>query len=134
MSPIEIVNKMLDQDAFSQWLGIELLEIQKGKCILRMKLRNEMTNGFLIAHGGICYALADSCLAFAANSYGNQALSLETSISHFKPVKVNDELIAKTHERHRSRKTALYDVEVFNQEKELVALFKGTVYITEKIW
>ena len=76
----KVVNKMIDSDSFSKWLGIEVLEITEGYCKLRMKVRKEMTNGFFIAHGGICYSLADSALAFAANSDGTQALSIETCL------------------------------------------------------
>ena len=78
---------MISGDAFSQWLGIEVLKISEGKCTLQMIVRDEMTNGFNIAHGGIAYSLADSALAFAANSDGIQSLSIETSISHTKKVK-----------------------------------------------
>lgn len=72
----KVVNKMMDGDAFSKWLGIKVLEISKGYCQLQMQVRKEMTNGFFIAHGGICYSLADSALAFAANSDGTQSLSI----------------------------------------------------------
>ena len=82
----KVVDKMMSGDAFSQWLGIEILEIYEGFCKLRMTVRDEMTNGFNIAHGGIAYSLADSCLAFAANSDGVQSVSVETSISHTKKV------------------------------------------------
>ena len=78
----KVVNKMINGDAFSQWLGIKVLEINEGNCTLEMTVRDEMTNGFNIAHGGIAYSLADSALAFAANSYGVQSMSIETSISH----------------------------------------------------
>ena len=76
----KVVDKMISGDAFSQWLGIEVLEITEGFCKLKMTVRDEMTNGFNIAHGGIAYSLADSCLAFAANADGIQAVSIETSI------------------------------------------------------
>lgn len=63
---------MLNHDSFSNWLGIELVEISEGYCRLKMKVRQEMTNGFNIAHGGIAYSLADSALAFASNSHGKK--------------------------------------------------------------
>ena len=68
--PQAIVNKMFDQDAFSQWLGIEIVDVSDGYCQLKMTVRNDMLNGFKIAHGGIAYSLADSALAFASNSNG----------------------------------------------------------------
>ena len=69
----KVIDKMISEDSFSQWLGIEVLEITEGFCKLKMTIRDEMTNGFNIAHGGISYSLADSALAFAANSDGIQS-------------------------------------------------------------
>ena len=83
----KIVDKMFNQDAFSQWLGIEIVDLSKGYCKLKMKVRGEMLNGFHIAHGGIAYSLADSALAFASNSNGKKSLSVETSISHAVAIK-----------------------------------------------
>ena len=69
----KIVDKMYQNDAFSQWLGIEVVEVKDGYCKLNMTVRKEMLNGFQIAHGGIAYSLADSALAFASNSHGRKS-------------------------------------------------------------
>ena len=130
----KVVDKMISGDAFSQWLGIKVLEITEGFCKLKMTVRNEMTNGFNIAHGGIAYSLADSCMAFAANADGIQAVSIETSISHTKKVASGDTLIATTKEMNKSIKTALYYITITNQDNLEVAHFKGTVYRTGKEW
>ena len=129
-----VVDKMINGDAFSQWLGIEVLEITIGFCKLQMKVRKEMINGFDIAHGGIAYSLADSCLAFAANSSGIQALSIETSISHTQKVISGDMLTATAKEINKSTKTGLYYITITNQNNIEVAHFKGTVYRTKKEW
>ena len=130
----KVIEKMMSGDAFSQWLGIELLESAPGFCKIQLKVREEMTNGFNIAHGGISYSLADSCLAFAANSYGTQSVSIETSISHFKKVESGDLLIATSKELNKSKKTALYSITISNQDNIEIAHFKGTVYRTGKEW
>ena len=130
----KVVDKMISGDAFSQWLGIEVLEITEGFCKLKMTVRDEMTNGFNIAHGGIAYSLADSCLAFSANANGIQAVSIETSISHTKKVASGDTLIATSKEMNKSSKTALYYITITNQDNLEVAHFKGTVYRTGKEW
>jgi acyl-CoA thioesterase len=125
---------MYDNDPFSIWLGIERVVVEAGKCVLRMTVRIEMLNGFAIAHGGITYSLADSCLAFASNSHGVQSVSLETSISHTRPVKEGDVLTATSEEKNLSRSIGVYYITVTNQRAEEVALFKGTVYRTGKAW
>ena len=129
-----VVDKMINGDAFSQWLGIKVIEISEGKCTLEMTVRDEMNNGFNIAHGGFAYSLADSDLAFAANSYGIQSMSIETSISHTKKVKSGDVLKAITKEVNKSKKTAIYYITITNQENMEIAHFKGTVYRTDREW
>ena len=130
----KVVDKMINGDAFSKWLGIKVLEITEGSCKLKMTVRKEMTNGFKIAHGGIAYSLADSCLAFAANADGLQAVSIETSISHTKKVTSGDTLTANSKQINKSSKTALYYITITNQNNQEVAHFKGTVFRTEKEW
>ncbi|MBC8474255.1 MAG: hotdog fold thioesterase [Bacteroidetes bacterium] len=130
----KVVEKMITGDAFSQWLGIEILEITKGYCKLKMIVRKEMTNGFDIAHGGISYSLADSALAFAANSDGIQSLSVETSIAHTKKVMSGDTLIAETQEVSKNDKSAIYNINITNQDNIEVAHFKGKVYRTKREW
>jgi len=130
----KVVSKMFDSDWFSQWLGIERVEVKTGRSVLRMKVRKEMLNGFAIAHGGITYSLADSALAFASNSHGRMAVSIETSISHTLQVKENDMLTAVAEEVSLSNKIGIYNITVTNQENKKVAMFKGTVYRTSKDW
>lgn len=129
-----VVARMYGNDPFSIWLGIERVKVAPGACILRLTLREEMLNGFAIAHGGISYSLADSCLAFASNSHGIQAVSVETSISHTKPVKYADVLTASAQELSLSNRFGIYHITVTNQRNEVVALFKGTVFRTGKAW
>jgi acyl-CoA thioesterase len=132
--PTRVVDRMYNNDLFSQWLGIERVEDGAGSSVLRMTVRKEMLNGFDIAHGGITYSLADSALAFASNGHGIQSVSIETSISHTKPVKEGDILTAKAIEKNLTTKIGVYEIVVTNQKEETVALFKGTVYRTGKEW
>lgn len=133
-SASEIVNLMMNKDEFSSWMDIKIENIEKGKCSLSCHIRQEMLNGFSIAHGGIAYSIADSTLAFAANSYGLQSFSIETSISHLVKVQQGDVLKSNSIEIHRGNKTAIYQIEVFNQNKIMVAIMKGTVYISKIVW
>ncbi len=132
--PQKIVNKMFDKDAFSQFLGIEIIDVSEGYCKLKMKLRKEMINGFNIANLVISYSLADSALAFASNSHGRKSLSVETSISHMVSIKAGDMLTAMTKELSRSDKIGVYLITITNDENQEIANFKGTVYRTSQNW
>lgn len=128
----KVAAKMLEQDGFSRWLGIEVIEIKPGYSKLKMKIRKEMLNGFQICHGGITFSLADSALAFASNSYGRISVALETSIAFSAPVYEGDELIAVAEEQSKGNNIAVYNVTVTNQAGVKVGIFRGTVYRTKK--
>ena len=132
--PSKIVDKMYENDAFSKWFGINRIEDGAGKSVLQMTVRKEMLNGFDIVHGGITYSLADSALAFASNGHGRKSVSVETSISHTEACKEDDVLTTHTEEMSLSKKIGIYQITITNQHNKTVALFKGTVYITDKNW
>lgn len=133
-SPSEIVDLMFNNDAFSQWLGIERIKDSLGGSHIKMQIRKEMCNGFEIAHGGISFSFADSAFAFACNSHGLKAVSIETSISHVAPLHAGDWIEAIAVKKHSSRKIGVYEVEVRKLDGTIVGLFKGTCYNTSKEW
>lgn len=130
--PEAVFNRMYRLDGFSQWLGIEPILVEEGHCILKMTVRKEMLNGFDVAHGGISYSLADSAFAFSCNSYNRISLSIETSISHNKAIREHDVLIAESKLITQSNKIGTFQVIVKNQKEEIVAVFKGICYRTDK--
>ena len=132
MSPDKIVNEMMSNDLFSKWLGIEIISIKRGYCKLSSKIFEDMTNGFDLAHGGICYSLADSCFAFAANSLGKISLTKSAEISYIKKVELKDTIFAVCEQNQKN--SNLFTVNMFNQKKEEIAVFKGIAHFTNKDW
>ncbi len=123
---------MMQHDLFSQWLGIEVLEINAGYSKIKMTVRPEMVNGFGIVHGGIAFSLADSAFAFACNNRNVLSVALDTAINFLKPVHVGDVLIAEAKELHNGKSTGLYHITITNQHEHSVAVFKGTCFRTNK--
>lgn len=127
-----VVAGMMANDAFSRWLGLEVVEVQPSAATVRMTVRSEMVNGFGVCHGGITFAVADSALAFASNTHGNVTVSIENAISYPAPVHVGDVLTARAVEESRTERLAFYRVTVEDQRGATVALFRGTVYRTKR--
>ncbi len=127
-----VYQKMMSTDYYSQWLGIESVEHREGYCKIKMQVRKEMLNGFNIVHGGVSFGLADSCLAFAANSYNVLSVTLDGFITYPNSGKEGDILFAEAIEKSNNRKTAMYDVTVKNQEGLPIALYRATVYRTKR--
>ena len=128
----KVVEHVMQHDLFSQWLGIEILEIKEGYSKIKMTVRPEMMNGLGIVHGGIAFSLADSCFAFACNNRNILSVALDTSINFIKPVHPGDTLTAEAKELHNGKSTGLYHITISNQNSHAVALFKGTCFRTNK--
>lgn len=127
-----VVSTMIASDAFSRWLGIEVLEIAPRRSTCRLTVREEMVNGFGVTHGGIAFSLADSAFAFACNTHGLVTVSIENSITYPAPIAVGDVLTAVAKEDAASGKLSYYSAEVTNQRGEVVALFRGTAFKTAR--
>jgi len=128
----KVVDKMMDHDAFSQWMDVKVLDIKEGYSKIQMTIRKEMVNGFGIVHGGLPFSLADSAFAFACNNRNNLSVALDVTITFTKAVNVGDTLTAEAKEVHNGRSTGVYLITVANQKNEQVALFKGTCFRTGK--
>jgi len=127
-----VVSHMMENDFFSQWMGVEVMEVKEGYSKIRMTIRKEMVNGFGIVHGGLPFSLADSAFAFACNNRNNLSVALDVTITFMKAVNVGDVLTAEAKEIHNGKSTGVYLIQVTNQRNEQVALFKGTCFRTGK--
>lgn len=125
---------MFDNDPFSRWMGMELVEIGSGTCALRMTVREEMLNGFGVAHGGITFALADSAFAFACNSHGRYAVSVHCTIEHVAPVRAGDVLTATATEENLGNSLSNYAIRVARADGTPVAFFRGVAYRKQRVW
>ena len=116
---------MLANDRSSQAMGISIEIVEPGKAVARMRVRDDMLNGFSVIHGGLTFALADTAFAFACNSYNQQSFAAAAQIEFLRPAVAADVLTATASEDYRGRRSGYYTVEVRNQRDELVALFRG---------
>ena len=127
-----VVERMLARDEYSKWLGIELVEVKAQRAVIRMTVREEMVNGFGVAHGGIVFGLADSAHAFATNSNGEISVAVECNIGYPAAIRVGDLLTATAVEQTTTNRLAFCEVTVVNQYGTTVGHFRGTAYRTQK--
>ena len=127
-----VLARMLEKDNFTRWLGIVIDEHGIGYCKLHYTISDDMLNGFGTVHGGIIFSAADSAFAFACNSRGVLTVALDVNICYIRPCKTGDTLYVEAKEIHSGNRTGFYNVTTTNEEGAIVAVFKGTAYITGK--
>lgn len=129
MDKLEIAQQcadtMMANDRSSQALGISIEIPKAGQAIARMRVREDMVNGFDVLHGGLTFALADTAFAFACNAYDELTVAASANIEFLRPAMLGDDLTASATEDYRGRRSGYYSVEVHNQRGELIALFRG---------
>ena len=119
---------MLKNDAATQGLGMNVLQIGPGRATLTMSVRADMLNGHAICHGGFISTLADSAFAFACNSYDELTVASGFAIDFLAPARKGDLLTARCVEVSKSGRTGVYDTDVLNQREERIAIFRGRSY------
>ena len=124
-------HRILAKDWATQWLGVEVLNLAPGYAKTRMRLREEMLNGFGIAHGGMIFSLADTTFALACNDAAGDGSTVTVAqgvdISFLSPAPAGAALIAEGRELATTGRSGLYDVTVTREGEEggVVALFRG---------
>lgn len=117
--------KMWSGDKASKALGMKIEIRSAGAATARMRVREDMVNGFDVCHGGMLFALADTAFAFACNAYDRVSFAASASIEFLRPAVLGDELSATAEEEYRGSRSGYYVVRVENDVGELVALFRG---------
>jgi len=62
---------MMQRDLASAALGMVVERDEPGLAVVSMLVRDDMTNGFRITHGGLVFTLADTAFAIACNEDDN---------------------------------------------------------------
>lgn len=123
--------EMWRTDAASQGLGMQLVAVGPGTATLQMTIRDDMVNGWSIAHGGFITALADSAFAVACNSHGVVTVAASIDVTFLAPAHRGDVLVATATERVRSGRNGIYDVDV-TRDGEVIATLRGRSRATSR--
>ena len=116
-----------DADHFARHSGIEVVEISTGYAKVKMMIAQYHLNGVGMVHGGAIFTLADFAFAAASNSHGRIAVGINASIAYIKAVKAGV-LVAEAQEVSLNSKLGNYTVNIFDENKDLIAVFQGTAY------
>lgn len=116
---------MLAGDNATKHLKMELVHITEGEAHLTMPVQGFMLNGHKTCHGGYIFTLADSAFAFACNSYNQRTVAASCHITFVAPAFEGDILKATALEQSRTGRSGVYDATVYNQNNDVIALFRG---------
>jgi acyl-CoA thioesterase len=131
---------MLRRDLASAALGMVVERDEPGESVVSMRVREDMTNGFAITHGGMVFALADTAFAMACNELVSGGTGTDdgvtvaagADISFLKATHAGQTLTAHARRRTVSGRTGLYDVTITDETGDVVAEFRGRSLSTRR--
>lgn len=124
----EAIRRKVKEEPFARKMNLELVALDKGYSLVRMKFTPDMENIFGMAHGGAIFALIDEAFETASNSHGTVAVALNMNVTYLAPPSPGEMLSAEAKEVNKTNRTANYYITVKNQEDKLLATCQALVY------
>ena len=127
-----MVRPMMQRDQASAALGMVVEVDEPGRSVVSMRVREDMTNGFAITHGGLVFALADTAFAIACNEDERVTVAAGADITFLKATRAGQTLTAEAVRRTVTGRTGLYDVTITDEAGDVVAEFRGRSLTTDR--
>jgi acyl-CoA thioesterase len=128
----ERILRLAARDRFVHALGIRCSDAGPGRASVTLTVAERHLNFNGTCHGGVIFALADTAFGLASNSHGLIAAGIDAHITYHVAAQAGDTLTASAIEVSRTRKLAVYRVDLARADGTLIASFTGTVYITTR--
>jgi len=128
----QLVAQLAARDRFARAMGVSLVDGGPGHATVAMTVREQHLNFNGSCHGGVIFAFADAAFGLASNSHGLIAAGIDAHITYQAAAGLGDELTAAAIEVSRSRKLAVYRIDVMRADGAMISSFTGTVYVTAR--
>ncbi|WP_422444931.1 PaaI family thioesterase [Thermoanaerobacterium sp. DL9XJH110] len=137
---MKAVNRGIDESLFNEivektfpspyhlLLGFELIEIERGKAVVRMDAGNELLNAMKIVHGGATASLCDTAMGFAARSLGAVPTTVEMKVNYLAPGLPGEKLTAVGKVIKEGKNLIVTEGEIFDKRGKLIVKSSGTYF------
>lgn len=113
-----------------QWMGVRFLELEPGRLLAEMEVRDEHRTPFGTLHGGVMAGLVDhvlGCVLYPLMERGQWAATTEFKLNYLAAVR-EGALRAESSVAAMTKTTAVVRVEVHNQGR-LACIAQGTLLV-----
>ncbi len=114
-------------DTLAVTMGIQIVSASFEKTVCAMMVSDDFLNAKGGVHGGTIYSLADFTFAVASNLGGKLSVTLDASVTYFRPAK-DRKLVATAKLVSYTKHTCNYNIEVVDGENRLIAVVSMNGY------
>lgn len=127
----QMMRKVIKENLYMQFLGVELLELREGYSLARMKYKKELLNPYGMIHGGSLYSLADIVAGIAACMGGHYVTTVSGSMNFLLPADETEYVYCEARQLRMGRHLAVFDVKLKDDRENVLDSGEFTYFITE---
>ena len=113
---------------FTEYSGIELLEVTEGYAYGCVQIQEHHKNPSGAIHGGLIFCLGDVIGGTACRSIGALPVTVSSSISYMRPILGDQVIYARANIVKQGKTTIFVEIRILNEQKEEAAMLQATYY------
>lgn len=127
----QAVRKMIEENLYAQFLGMEFVKLRKGYSLSRMKYKKELANPYGLLHGGSLYSLADITAGASACMCGHYVTTVSGSLSFLLPARDTEYVYCEAEELRQGRHLAVFDIKIRDDKKHILDNGEFTFFVMD---
>ena len=129
----EAIMRAVEEEPLARQFRMELVALETGRSVVEMTYDpSSMNNLYHRAHGGALYALIDEAFETAGQTHGTIAVAMNVNVTYMASPEPGARLRAEADEIKRTKRTAVYDIKVFDENRQLLATCQALGFRTGK--
>ena len=129
----DAIMRAVKEEPLARQFNMELVELATGHSVVEMTYDPViMNNLYHRAHGGALYALIDEAFETAGQTHGTIAVAMSVNVTYMVSPDPGARLRAEASEIKRTKRTAAYDIRVFDEDRRLLATCQALAFRTGK--
>jgi acyl-CoA thioesterase len=129
----EAIYRAVEKEPFARTLNMKLMDLKLGYSRVEMTYNPDtMNNIYGMTHGGAVFGLIDEAFEAAGQTDGTVAVALNVSVTYVSSPEPGTRLRAEAKQVSQTKKTALYDIKVTDQNGKFIAVCQALAYRTGK--
>jgi uncharacterized protein (TIGR00369 family) len=121
-----------EEVTFSRHIGAKVEEVEPGRSVISIEVKEVHLNGAGTLHGGVYASLIDNAMGLSVLALvGVRTATIQMNV-HFLGAVSGGHITCASEVLHRTRRTATAEAKVYDAESNLVALGTGAFRVFEK--
>jgi acyl-coenzyme A thioesterase 13 len=137
---LELFQSLIDQPlpetipAFTKWLNGRLKKAENGSFQMEFIVREEMTNGLGLLHGGVQSAMLDEIIGMMVTALDKEApaVSVNLSVDFISKAKAGDTIVAKSEVIRQGRQIIQIKGELSHTNGTLISIATSNMLVLQK--